>query len=218
MELTYLAHSCFKLSTKNLNIIIDPYEPTETGYKLPKQGADVVLVTHEHFDHNYIEGVSDYRLLINSPGEYEVGGVFVQGFASFHDDVQGELRGKNTMYLIDIEGVNVLHLGDLGHLLDKETVEKLPDIDVLLVPVGGTYTIDAKLASKVVADLAPTVVVPMHYQTQSPTKLSSELAPLSKFLEEMGAEQEYEQLDVLKMAKANEVSEDTKVVVLTPKY
>lgn len=218
MEITYIGHSSFKIKGKDVTVVIDPYNPAETGYKFPPQKADILLVSHEHDDHNYIEGVSDYRLLINSPGEYEVGGVFVQGFASFHDDVQGELRGKNTMYLIDIEGVNVLHLGDLGHLLDKETVEKLPDIDVLLVPVGGTYTIDAKLASKVVADLAPTVVVPMHYQTQSPTKLSSELAPLSKFLEEMGAEQEYEQLDVLKMAKANEVSEDTKVVVLTPKY
>ena len=138
-----------------------------------------------------------------------------------NNNIQDKNFGNKANFLsqiYSIEGVNVLHLGDLGHLLDKETVEKLPDIDVLLVPVGGTYTIDAKLASKVVADLAPTVVVPMHYQTQSPTKLSSELAPLSKFLEEMGAEQEYEQLDVLKMAKANEVSEDTKVVVLTPKY
>ena len=121
MEITYIGHSCFKIKGKTLTVVIDPYDP-KIGYKLPKLSADVVLVTHDHFDHNNSAAVSDSRLVIDTPGEYEVGGVFIYGRGVYHDDKQGAERGKNTMYLISIDGIDILHVGDLGHELSKEDI------------------------------------------------------------------------------------------------
>ena len=112
MEITYIGHSCFKIKVKTISLVIDQYNP-KIGYNRPKLSCDVLLVTHDHFDHSYIEGVSDYRLLVDGPGEYEVGGCFIYGKSVDHDEKNGEERGKVTMYLITIDGLNILHLGDL---------------------------------------------------------------------------------------------------------
>ena len=217
MEITYIGHSCFKIKGKDATIVIDPYDPKKLGYKLPKLEADVLLISHQHDDHNYTAGVTGYTLLIDTPGEYESKGVAIQGLDTFHDEAKGAKRGRNIMYCIVIDDIAVLHVGDLGHELDKDTLEQLPYVDVLLIPVGGVYTIDAKTAAKVMSSIEPGYVVPMHYQTQDLTSLSEQLDGPEKFLNEMGAEN-LVAVDKLKVAGKTDSMEETELVVLSPQH
>jgi len=214
MEIMYIAHSCFKVVGKDLTLVFDPYEPKETGYGLPKLQADALLISHDHFDHNYAEGVFGYRLLIEGPGEYEIEGVFVYGLETYHDSNGGSKRGGNTIYHVEMEDINILHLGDLGHELSQETLNRLPSVDILLIPVGGTFTIDAKQASRVISSLEPGIVVPMHYRTDKTTKLSKDLDPLEKFLDEMGVEK-VKKVDKLSV-KRSDIPDETEVTVINP--
>ncbi len=217
MEITYIGHSCFKIKDKTISLVIDPYDP-KIGYKLPKLSCDVLLVTHDHFDHNYIEGVSDYRLLIDGPGEYEVGGSFIYGKSVSHDSKGGTERGKVTMYLITIDGLNILHLGDLGCELSQEDIEKIPNVDVLMIPVGGKYTIDAKTATKVISALEPSYVLPMHYKTSDLTGVEG-LSGVDEFLDEMGVENGVKKdLDKLVVSSKSDSLEETQVIVLKPAH
>lgn len=216
MEITYIGHSCFKIKGKELTVVIDPYDP-KIGYKLPKLECDVLIVTHDHSDHNNIAGVSNYRLLIDTPGEYETGGVFIHGIAVYHDNKQGSERGENIIYMIEIDGMTLLHLGDLGHDLSKETLEKLPDIDVLMIPVGNKYTIDAETAAEVISEIEPGYVLPMHYKTADLTGIEG-LTGVEKFLNEMGVEDKIKKDDKLKISSKSDVPEDTQVVILNPAH
>ena len=220
MEITYIAHSCFKIKTKNKTIVIDPYDPEKTGYKLPKLSPDILLVTHDHFDHNFRETLSDVKLTVEGPGEYEMSDTYIYGIKTFHDNKKGEERGSNTIYLIETDGLTLLHLGDLGHELEKETIENIPEVDVLFIPVGGKYTIDASVASKVISSIEPGLVVPMHYQPHTASPLSKELATLDKFLDEMGADSngKAEEHDILKIAKKSDIPTQTEVFVLKPMF
>lgn len=185
LNIFYLGHSCFKIKTKNVSLLIDPFSPQETGLKLPKMDCDAVLCTHSHFDHNDFSCVTNYRTIIDGPGEYEVGGAQIFGILTFHDNENGKKRGLNTVYEIKIEGISLVHLGDLGHKLNDEQVESLNGVDVLMIPVGGIFTIDASLAAKVVNQLEPLIVIPMHYKTVG---LKFDLDPVDKFLKEIGKE------------------------------
>jgi L-ascorbate metabolism protein UlaG (beta-lactamase superfamily) len=218
MEITYIAHSCFKIKTKNQTIVIDPYDPQKTGYKLPKLSADILMISHDHFDHNFKESVTDVQLLVDGAGEYEKDDTFIYGIKTFHDDKKGAERGSNTIYLIEAEGFSLLHLGDLGHELEKETLENIPAIDVLFIPVGGKYTINAATAAKVISSIEPSYVIPMHYQTKQPTPLSKELALLETFLDEMGSDANgsLQEHDALKLSKRSDLPNDTEVFVLKP--
>lgn len=217
MEITYIGHSCFKIKDKTISLVIDPYNP-KIGYKLPKLSADVLLVTHDHFDHNYIEGVSDYRLLVDGPGEYEVGGCFIYGKSVDHDEKNGLERGKVTMYLITIDDFNILHLGDLGRELTQEEMEKIPNVDVLMIPVGNKYTIDEKAAVKVISALEPSYVIPMHYKTDDLTGVEG-LSGVDEFLDEMGVEEDVKKdLDKLILNSKTDLDGETKVVVLKPAH
>jgi L-ascorbate metabolism protein UlaG (beta-lactamase superfamily) len=216
MEITYIGHSCFKVKGKEITLVIDPYDP-KIGYKLPKLECDVLLSTHNHADHNNFAGVSNYKLLIDTPGEYEISGVFVYGIPVFHDEKQGSERGENIIYMIEIDGVTLLHLGDLGHDLSKETLEKLSDIDVLMIPVGGKFTIDAETASEVISEIEPGYVLPMHYKTADLTSVVG-LDGLDKFLDEMGVENNVKKDDKLKIGSKSDVPEDTQVVILNPAH
>jgi L-ascorbate metabolism protein UlaG (beta-lactamase superfamily) len=181
MEITWLGHSCFRLKGSEATVITDPYAP-DLGYTLGKPKADIVTVSHQHSDHNYVQGIPDARV-ISGPGEYEISNVLVLGITTYHDDVQGAQRGKNTVYLVEMDEVTVCHLGDLGHVLTSEQTEELDNVDVLLIPVGGVFTIDARLAAEVVRQLSPKVVIPMHYKTPVVTL---ELEPVDRFLRELG--------------------------------
>lgn len=218
MEITYIGHSCFKIKGKTLSIVTDPYDPKKVGYKLPKLEADVLTLSHDHYDHNFAEGVSDYKLLIDRPGEYEMNEVFIHTIPTFHDDKSGKERGGNLLTFIEIDGFNILHCGDLGHELDQDTLEKIYSVDVLLIPVGGTYTIDAKTAVKVISSLEPGLIIPMHYQTAELTDLAKELAPVQKFLQEMGIEGAVKKEDKLKITSKSDIPEETQVVILNPQH
>jgi L-ascorbate metabolism protein UlaG (beta-lactamase superfamily) len=212
MEITYIGHASFKIKGKDLTIVIDPYDP-KIGYKFPKQKADLLLTSHQHYDHYNLDGVSDYKLHIDGPGEYEIQGVFVTGLATFHDDHDGGERGKNTIYVIDIDGFTLLHLGDLGHELPKETLQKIPSVDVLMIPVGGFYTIDPEVAAKVISSIEPSIVIPMHYQTADLTGIK-DLAPIDKFMDEMGVDNGIKKTDRLKINAKSDIPEETTVYIL----
>ncbi len=185
MEITWLGHSCFRIKGSRVTIITDPYSP-DLGYSLGKPTARIVMVSHQHSGHSYVQGIGGEPRLVTGPGEYEIGGALIIGVAAFHDDEKGKKRGKNTVYVMEVDEVSICHLGDLGHVLTAEQVEELDNVDVLLLPVGGVSTINAPMAVEVVRQLDPKVVVPMHYKTEA---LSWELEPVEKFLKEMGAEQ-----------------------------
>ena len=174
--------SCFRIRGSQAVIITDPFPPG-LGYTLGKQGADIVTVSHQHPSHSYDQGIGSEHRLVKGPGEYEISGVLILGISTYHDSVKGQSRGKNTIYLMEIDGVNVLHLGDLGHALNDQQAEEIGNVDVLLLPVGGVNTINAAMAAEVIRKLEPKVVVPMHYKTE---KGSPDLEPVENFLKEMG--------------------------------
>ena len=183
MEITWLGHSCFKLRGKQATVITDPYLPS-LGYSLGKQTADVVTVSHQHPDHSFTEGIGGNPKLVTGPGEYEISNMLIIGVATFHDNDRGSTRGKNTVYLIEMDEVSICHLGDLGHVLTDEQVEELGSVDVLLPPVGGVSTINAPVATEIVRQLEPKIVIPMHYKTPA---IKLELEPVDRFLQEIGA-------------------------------
>ncbi|MBI4990900.1 MBL fold metallo-hydrolase [Candidatus Gottesmanbacteria bacterium] len=189
MEITYIGHSSFKLRGKSGTLVSDPFNPASLGSKFPKVEADVVTISHGHDDHNYSGGVSGSPLIIAGPGEYEVKGIKIIGVPSFHDNENGKERGENTIYRIEIDGISVVHLGDLGHKLDDKSLEILDGVDILLIPVGGVYTISAPIAAEVISQLEPKIVLPMHYNTKLHNqKIFSNLSGVDVFLKEMGKE------------------------------
>lgn len=184
MEITHLGHACFRLRGKNVALLIDPFSE-EIGLKMTKVTADAVLTTHQHADHHDLSKVEGYRVLIEGPGEYEVGGAQILGIAAFHDKSKGSERGRVTLYEIKMDGLSLVHLGDLGDKLTDKQVEDLDDVDILMVPVGGTFTIDPAAAGEVVVQLEPKIVIPMHYFVPG---LKYNLLPVENFLKEMGKE------------------------------
>ncbi len=189
MEITYLGHSAFRIKGKKTSIVTDPFDPAVTGFKIPSVQADIVTVSHEHKDHNNIKAVSGEPLVISGPGEYEVKGVRITGLRTYHDNTKGEERGYNTVYRIEIDNVAIVHLGDLGHKLSDKEIEILDGVDILMIPVGGTYTINAAEAVEVISHLEPKVIIPMHYKSaKTSPEVTSKLDELSVFLKEMGKE------------------------------
>ncbi len=181
MEITWLGHSCFLIKGKVNTIITDPCHP-DLGYHLGEPKADIVTLSHFHPGHSYIEGVANDPKQIKSPGEYEIGGTFITGVASFHDDKKGEVRGKNTIYIIEMDDIILCHLGDLGHPLDSHLIEEIGDIGILFLPVGEVSTIPIDTAVEIVRQLEPPIVIPMHYKTEA---FTGNLSPVDKFLDKM---------------------------------
>jgi L-ascorbate metabolism protein UlaG (beta-lactamase superfamily) len=212
MDIVYLGHASFRLKGKTKTVVIDPYG--EKMGKYPRDvEADVLLVSHDHVDHNATDKVHGTPFLIDGPGEFEVGGVSVVGVPSFHDDENGVKRGTNTIFVIEMDGLRVVHLGDVGHKLTDDILEEIGSVDVALVPVGGVYTLDAKMAKEVTGQLDPWMVIPMHYKM--PGCGLDDIAPVDEFLKEMGKP------DVQPVPKltvtADRLPEELQVVVLEKK-
>jgi L-ascorbate metabolism protein UlaG (beta-lactamase superfamily) len=212
MDVTWLGQSCFRLRGKNAAVVTDPFPPS-LGLKLPRQEAEVVTISHDHENHSYAQAVRDGAFEITGPGEYEVAGVSVIGFPTFHDAEKGAKRGTNTVYLIEIDDVRICHLGDLGHPLDDADAETVASVDVLLVPVGGRTAINAAQAAEVVRQLEPRYVVPMHYATPG---VKVDLDGVERFLKEM-AVTNVEPLPKLSVQSTASDEWETKVIVLEPK-
>ena len=181
MDITWLGHSCFLIKGKDKTILTDPCHP-DLGYRLSDPEADIVTLSHFHRGHSYVEGVANDPKQIRSPGEYEIGGTFVTGIASFHDSKKGEVRGKNTIYVIEMDGMTLCHLGDLGHPLDSHLVEEIGDVGILFLPVGEVSTIPIDTGAEIIRQLEPSIVIPMHYKTKA---FAGNLSPLDKFLDAM---------------------------------
>lgn len=170
MVIKWLGHACFLITSEaGTRIITDPFDET-VGYVVPSQEADIVTVSHDHFDHNAVKFVKGNPVVVREPGEHRVKGakgeeIEITGLACWHDDVRGAKRGPNVVFKLRVDGLNVVHMGDIGHVLGSETVKAIGQVDVLLVPVGGTYTVDAEGAAAIVGELKPRVVIPMHYKT-----------------------------------------------------
>jgi len=213
LDLTWHGHGCFRLRGKNASAVTDPFPPT-LGIKLPKLEANLVTVSHAHENHSYTEAASKGARVINGPGEYEVAGIMVFGIGSFHDSVGGVEKGRNVIYVIEVDDVRVCHLGDLGHKLDEETVERIGSVDVLLVPVGARNSLNAAAAADVVRLIEPRTVVPMHYAIPG---LKKELDGIETFMQEMGVADATAVNRVTMAASVSGGEGETKVVVLEPR-
>jgi L-ascorbate metabolism protein UlaG (beta-lactamase superfamily) len=210
MYISWLGQSCFKIQSKDTTIITDPYEEV-IGLRLPSRlSADIVTISHQHEDHNNSKAISGTPFIVDAPGEYETKGIFIQGIPSVHDDKNGAERGINTIFLFTLEEIKLAHLGDLGTTLNDEQLEKLEGVDILLVPVGGTFTVDGKKAAEVVNQIEPRIVIPMHYKIPG---LNMKLQPVDKFCDEMGAKMNGAE-EKFRIVKKELPIEETKVIIL----
>jgi len=213
MYITWLGQSCFKLQDKigpgGVTLITDPFG-ADIGLKVPHFEADIVTVSHGHHDHNNTDAIRGKPFITNSAGEYEIKGVFIEGVESWHDEKGGNERGENIIYRIEMEDISITHLGDLGHVLDTKQLEKLEGTDILLIPVGGKYTINAAKAVEVISQIEPRIVIPMHYKVAG---LKIDLDGVEKFIKELGIKPRTE--EKLKISKKDLPTEDMELVVLS---
>ncbi len=209
MEIKWLGHSCFSIKEKGKTIITDPYGP-ELGYSPLKQSADIVTVSHFHPGHSFVEGIDNDPRQIITPGEYEMGGFFITGVSTFHDNENGEVRGKNTVFLLELGNVLVCHLGDLGHRLTPQLLEEIGPVDVLFLPVGEGSTFSVNLAVETVRAMEPRIVIPMHYKTEA---LNRELETVDAFLKKMGTK-EIEAKPSISLSQSS-LPSNTEVIILS---
>ena len=180
MNIKWFGQSCFLLtSEEGVSVLTDPCAPS-TGYDVKNVYCDAVTVSHMHFDHNYIKAAAGEPVIITEPGEHEINGVKITGFPAFHDDAEGAKRGCIVMYLFEMDGIRILHAGDIGHQLTRAQLDAIGAVDVLLVPIGGTYTLDYLQAREFANSLRPSVVIPMHFRT--PLCALSELDDCENFV------------------------------------
>lgn len=212
MYITWLGHSAFRLQDKisdGISLVTDPFDPSYTGLKWSNLEADIVTISHQHQDHNYLKGVKGSPFIIDSAGEFEYKGVYVEGIDAWHDDEQGAKRGSNIICRIEMDDLVITHLGDLGHLPDTKQLERMEGTDILLVPVGGVYTIDARQAVEVINEIEPKIIIPMHYQLPD---LKVDLSGVEKFIKELGLSPRHE--DKLKISKKDLPMDSSELVIL----
>ncbi len=167
MKITWLGHAAFLLETQGLKIVTDPYDHNDDriGYGPITIPVDIVTISHDHADHNYAKDLRGNPQPVKGSGTFDVKGITFTGIETHHDSTTGSQRGGNTIFVIRAEGMNLCHAGDLGHTLSGDKIEAIGPVDILLIPVGGFYTIDAAEATKVMEDLNPKLVIPMHFKT-----------------------------------------------------
>ena len=213
MKLKWLGHSCFLIiSEAGLRIITDPYpQGNRLSYAPINETADIVIVSHDHFDHNNVSAVPGKPEVITGSGIKTVKGIQFKGIDTLHDESQGRERGANTIFCFSVDGIKLCHLGDLGHRLSKDQIIEIGEIDILLIPIGGFYTIDAKMASAVSDDLKPKVIIPMHCKTP---KCDWPLNTVEDFL---AGKNNVKKLNSSEAEfKADKLPEATEIVVLQP--
>ena len=204
-------HACVEVKTEALTIVIDPHDGLSLGIKSPNVKADVVLVSHEHFDHNAVQMVSKEgaKVLRMFYGEVDVGGVRVRGFRSYHDKSRGAERGLNTIYLLEVEGYRIAHLGDLGDKPEDATMRELEGLHLLITPVGGRYTIGPQEAWSLAENLKPLNIMPIHYKTPG---LRLPIQPVDDFLKLVKG------YNIVRLAESSFKLEDYRNTVIIPKH
>lgn len=210
-EFRWFGHNCFRIRAREATILTDPVG-RRTGYTLPKATpADLITLSHEGSAAVSVDGLKTEAAILRGPGEYEIHDVFVTGIRTFQDDKRGAERGHNTVYLIEVEGMVVCHLGNLGHVLNEEQAEAMTNVDILLVPVGGGGALEPSVAAEVVTQIAPKLVIPMRYATSQGDR---ELKGVEPFCKELGVEvpAPEEKLTI----RQSELGETIRVVPLQP--
>lgn len=220
MEISWLGHSCFVLRGKNVTLITDPFSPQPgqsqgESLKLSKINAPIVTISHNHPGHNFAEGVAGNPRVVRGPGEYEISDVLITGVPSYHDAKRGAERGRNTIYVIHMDDLVICHLGDLGHTLQEEQLEEVADADILLIPISGQNTLSAAQAAEVISQVAPHVVIPMHYRPSTGTGSGDGPDALDKFCREMGIEAIYAQPQPKLSMLRSTLPVETQVVILS---
>ena len=211
MKVTWLGHSCFLLQgEEGITILLDPFFEDSVGYPLPKLKADMVMISHDHTDHNNASAGGSNSQVIFGPGEYSSLGLEIRGIRSFHDQKKGRLRGENTIFCFQLDGIRICHLGDLGHILSPSQISEIGPVDLLFLPVGGRYTIDAKGADEVIEQIHPALVVPMHHRTGG---LGFELDGVDEFLK---GKKEVSINEVLHLTKKDLAGEGRVAVLACP--
>ena len=215
MQITYHGQSCFKLKSDLGSVVTDPFDDKAVGIPLPRLNAEIVTISHNHSDHNAatkVKGTSkrENPFVIDFPGEYEVGGISVFGTKTFHDQVNGAEKGQNIVFKILMDGLSICHLGDLAHQLDEKQLDAIGMVDVLLLPVGGPFSVMGEEAIKVANAISPSILIPMHYSDDSYPS-DTRLKPLEQFLQSFGMSAEPE--DKLIIEK-DRLPEEMQLVVL----
>jgi L-ascorbate metabolism protein UlaG (beta-lactamase superfamily) len=211
MKIQWLGHASFLITSEGgVRIITDPYEPNDKLlYAAINESADIATVSHDHFDHGNVTVIKGNPRVVKDSAE--VAGIRFNGIPSFHDTASGSERGNNTIFCFEVDGVKVCHLGDLGHELAAAQVAAMGAVDVLLLPVGGYFTIDAAIASRVAEQLSPKVIIPMHFKN---SKCNFPIASVDEFLR---GKKDISQPDASEVEfKAGELPSDTRIIVLKP--
>ncbi|NLZ48123.1 MAG: MBL fold metallo-hydrolase [Clostridiales bacterium] len=165
MKITWFGHSCFLLQdSSGAKLLTDPFDKT-LGYTLPNESVDVVTISHNHFDHNNSQDLPGIPRIIDSMGSHVVGNIKIKGISSFHDREYGAKRGNNIIFVIEMNGFTICHLGDLGHILNEKTLKDIGTVDILMIPIGGNFTINAEEAAFVARAIKSPIIFPMHYKT-----------------------------------------------------
>ncbi len=201
MKIKWYGHAAFLItSDEGTKIIIDPYEPGAFGGQLSygkiKDQADIVLTSHDHADHNYTQDLPGSPQIVKGSGSETIKGISLKGISTYHDSSKGSERGANTAFTIKVDHLQVCHLGDLGHLLSDRELSEIGPVDILLIPVGGFFTIDPKEATRVAEQIKPKILIPMHFKTG---KCGFSIAPIEDFLKGKSN---------IKRSKTNEASFD----------
>lgn len=212
MIIDWLGHSCFKVTLKSgTRILFDPYDDT-VGYEQQETEVDIVVISHAHFDHNDLSCVKGDYTVVDKEGVHQFGDLTIEGFKTWHDHSNGEHRGENLVFLLSVNGITLCHMGDIGSIPDDDVLDKLKGTEILLIPVGGRYTIDANEALAICEKVSPNVIIPMHFKT---TVSSLDIAPLHDFLDAAGGEYDVSHPGkcYLKIDKAS-LKKRTRIVVM----
>ncbi len=218
MHINWYGQSCFQITTSQVknsqvNIVIDPYSQ-DIGLRLPKLTADILLVSYNHADYNNTKAINGDPFIISGPGEYEIKNIYIQGIASFDNNACAKQKEIKTIYTIEAEDLNICHLGAFnGKELSSEQIEKIGEVDILFIPVGGANTLFAKEAMKIMSQIEPSIIIPMHYQIPKLRSTAGKLEGLDKFLKTMGIKK-IETLPKLSIKKKDIVPEEAKIIVL----
>jgi len=213
MKVKWLGHASFLISSDSgLKILTDPYsQGSGLSYAPISEAADIVTISHDHFDHNSVSSVPGKPEVITVSGDKNIKGIQFRGIATYHDESQGKERGDNTIFCFSVDGIKLCHLGDLGHRLSKEQIAEIGDVDILFIPIGGDFTIDAKMASQVTDDLKPKVAIPMHCKTPKCNW------PLNTIEDFMAGKKNVKNPNSTEIEfKTGELPETTEIVVLQP--
>ena len=196
MKIKWNGHASFTITSNDGTVLVtDPYDPGGYGgvlkYDTVRDKADGVIISHDHADHNYAEGLPGSPRILRGAGD--INDIRIKAIETYHDESEGSERGPNVMFVFTVDGTTICFMGDLGHQLSKEQIDAVGPVDLLQVPVGGTYTVDADGAAELVEALGPRLVMPMHFKTD---KCDLPISDAEAFLSLMSNVKRFEENEV----------------------